>query len=228
MCACRWDCLAEPELLLKNTPANQQKAEELMAAVEGEQPGAAGEGTGKRAKKRARASSVCGVCNKDCGCVSKLTVHYRTHTGEKPHVCNVCNKGFVSSGPLTRHYRIHTGEKPYVCDMCNKGFTRNIYLTKHSRKHKRTQRKSKPRLRAPVASPPAQRVPARPRAAAKRQGAGAARSPAAVPAPAEPVPGSKSFDAEKLVSLLKDLTALYTSGALSAKEFAAAKAKVLR
>ncbi|XP_040107739.1 zinc finger and SCAN domain-containing protein 5B-like [Oryx dammah] len=87
-----------------------------------------------------RAPSECRVCKKSFPYQCQLTLHQRTHTGERPFRCDICTKGFIQLSDLRVHKRIHTGEKPYSCDLCLKKFTHDSTL----RAHKRTHTQEKP------------------------------------------------------------------------------------
>ena len=75
----------------------------------------------------------CDVCEKMFLSPSKLAIHMRIHTNEKPYECDVCEKRFSRADVLQSHMRIHTNEKPYECDVCEKRFTQSSGLKRHMR-----------------------------------------------------------------------------------------------
>ena len=87
----------------------------------------------KKAAKRKRGQHECDVREKVFVSASKLAIHVRIHTKEKPYECDVCEKRFNRSGHLQSHMRIHTNEKPYECDVCKKRYRHSDGLKYHMR-----------------------------------------------------------------------------------------------
>ncbi|CAN0212712.1 unnamed protein product [Lampetra planeri] len=77
----------------------------------------------------------CEFCGRSFGHLAVLTSHRRRHTGEKPFTCKVCGKAFCQNSSLVYHMRTHTGEKPYTCDVCGRKFTVSSNFIKHRRSH---------------------------------------------------------------------------------------------
>ncbi|XP_030376069.1 zinc finger protein 26-like [Scaptodrosophila lebanonensis] len=78
---------------------------------------------------------LCSLCGLDALSPSKLTIHMRRHTGDKPFKCDLCDKAYPVYFELKVHRRQHTGEQPFQCSVCGKAFARQDKWKQHVLTH---------------------------------------------------------------------------------------------
>lgn len=82
-------------------------------------------------------SNQCEQCGYIAKHASQLVIHYRVHTGDRPHRCELCGLSFTQKNNLTRHMQVHGGRFRYKCsyDTCNFATRRYESFKQHMLQH---------------------------------------------------------------------------------------------
>lgn len=73
--------------------------------------------------KRLNGKWECEICKKFLSSRQRLTMHVRSHLGNKSERCKIRDKSFITKSELTKHMNTHGGSKEatvYTCDICQR------------------------------------------------------------------------------------------------------------
>ncbi|KAF4514189.1 UNVERIFIED_CONTAM: hypothetical protein B566_EDAN019360 [Ephemera danica] len=82
-------------------------------------------------EEKAKVGFACTMCDKKFPGKTRLTLHMRRHTDERPCECPTCHKTFHDSERLKAHMEGHSTEKRFKCDQCEACFVSKRYLVNH-------------------------------------------------------------------------------------------------
>ena len=79
---------------------------------------------------------MCPVCQMTFTAAHCYKLHYRIHSGARPHTCSICSRTFRIFKGLQDHMSVHTEEKQFCCSICKKMFGSYRLLQQHKMRHK--------------------------------------------------------------------------------------------
>ncbi|KAJ3590531.1 hypothetical protein NHX12_008481, partial [Muraenolepis orangiensis] len=119
------------------TPKRPEPGERERTVAEWAGEGAQVAGRGQDSVAKKKKDEACEYCGKQFRNSSNLTVHRRSHTGERPYRCGLCSYACAQSSKLTRHMKTHGARgarAPFLCPLCGVPFTVYATLEKHLKK----------------------------------------------------------------------------------------------
>ena len=88
-------------------------------------------------------SFICAKCDKTFATAGALSMHLRTHSGEKGFACTTCGLKFAQKGSMQRHMSTHSGEQPHACKVCGQKFSQASSMRRHMSQHLLTKKVNK-------------------------------------------------------------------------------------
>jgi len=123
--------IRKPSSVGSKKPAKQKKSELEAKPSMKESNNASSDDVNTKKRRKPPQPAQCSVCGKILCSSYNLTLHMRTHSGEKPYPCPHCPMRFLKPPNLKAHLLKHTREKQYCCELCGATFGYPQVLRSH-------------------------------------------------------------------------------------------------